>query len=134
LRTTAITGSGIDHASKFPTRVSADTGAILMSQSPFPEIAVKSLLICALWSVSHLMLTLLTGMWALQALLFSLLSMWASASPGLPGESELFNNYKHSSMDMRVKRFLHVYVTLKLCIQLQKYTDLNLKMSNLLHN
>jgi hypothetical protein len=64
------------------------TGAILMSQFPFTEIAVKSLLISALCSVSHLVLTLLTGMWVLRALLLSLLSMWASTSPGLPGESQ----------------------------------------------
>jgi hypothetical protein len=114
LRTTAITGSGIYHALKLLTHVFPAIGAILMSQSLFSEIAVKPLLISALCSVSHLVLTLLTGMRVLQALLFSLLSMWASASLGLPGESELFNNYKHSSVDITVKWSLHVYITLKL--------------------
>jgi hypothetical protein len=63
-----------------------------MSHFYFTEMAAKSsrsLLISAIYSVSHLLLTILAGMWALQALLVCQLSMWATASPGLPGESDL---------------------------------------------
>jgi hypothetical protein len=54
-------------------------------------------------------------MWALQALLFCLLSMWAIASPGLPGESELFNNYKHSFKDKKKKKTPWLWSASELC-------------------
>ena len=63
-----------------------------MSHFHFTEMAAKSLrslLISAIYSVSHLVLMILAGMWALQALLVCQLSMCATASPGLPGEYDL---------------------------------------------
>jgi hypothetical protein len=74
-----------------------------MSHFPFAEMAAKSLrslLISAIYSVSHLVLTILAGMWALQALLVCQLSMWATASPGLPGEFDLHSNPQGSDSEM----------------------------------
>jgi hypothetical protein len=74
-----------------------------MSHFHFAEMAAKSLrslLISAIFSVSHLLLMILAGMWALQALLVCQLSMWATASAGLPGEFDLQAYQQRSDSQM----------------------------------
>jgi hypothetical protein len=110
LRATAVTGLGTNRALKSPAHVSPVTGVILLSQNPFTEIAVKLVFISAICSVTHLVLTLLAGMWALQALLSCLLFMRATASSGLPGESQQFNTYRHSCIALPGNYPLHVSV------------------------
>lgn len=86
-----------------------------MSHFHFAEIAAKSLrslLISAIFSVSHLLLMILAGMWALQALLVCQLSMWATASPGLPGEFDLQAYLQRSASEMYVC-FVHVCTVLR---------------------
>jgi hypothetical protein len=85
-----------------------------MSHFHFAEIAAKflrSLLISAIFSVSNLLLTILAGMWALQALLVCQLSMWATASPGLPGEFDLqaymYVCFVHVCTVMRTGKYVH---------------------------
>jgi len=83
--------------------------------------SLPSLLISAIFSVSHLLLTILAGMWALQALLVCQLSMWATASPGLPGEfdlqaclqasdSEKYVCFVHVSTLLRTGKCAHIYI------------------------
>jgi hypothetical protein len=92
-------GSGTNRALKSLAHDSPVIGVILLSQNPFTEIAVKLVFISAICSVTHLVLTLLAGMWDLRALLYCLLFMRATASPGLPGESEQLNAYRHFFTD-----------------------------------
>ena len=100
-----------------------------MSHFHFAEIAAKSLrslLISAIFSVSHLLLTILAGMWALQALLVCQLSMWATASPGLPGEFDLQAYLQGSDSEMYVRlvrvctilrtgKYVHTFYILSRC-------------------